>query len=243
MPLLSIVIPAYNEEGTIEALLARVEALPLDKEILIVDDGSQDRTRSILEAYVDRPGYRVFHQPKNRGKGAAIRRGFDEARGDIVVVQDADLEYDPAELPRLVAPIADDRADVVYGARFLPGERRVNQLFHTAGNRGLTLFSNLCSGLDLNDMETCYKAFRRDVIQSLFLESERFGIEPEMTAKIAKLVKSRRLRVYEMPISYEPRWYDEGKKIGWRDGVQAVWSIVKFNLLTSEEASVRKARV
>jgi len=239
MPLLSIVIPAYNEEATIEGLLARVEALPLDKEVLIVDDGSTDGTRAILDRYVERPGLRVFYQPKNRGKGAAIRRGFIEARGDIVVVQDADLEYDPSELPRLIAPIVDGRADVVYGARFLPGERRVNQLFHTVGNRGLTLFSNLLSGLDLNDMETCYKAFRREVIQGLYLESERFGIEPEMTAKIAKLVRGRRLRLFEMPISYEPRWYDEGKKIGWKDGVQAVWSIMKFNLLTSDEASFR----
>ncbi len=242
MPLLTVVIPAYNEEATIEALLARVEALPIDKEIIIVDDGSRDGTRDILGSYVERPGYRVFYQPENRGKGAAIRRGFDEARGDIVVVQDADLEYDPAELPRVIAPIADGRADVVYGARFLPGERRVNQLFHTAGNRGLTILSNVLSGLDLNDMETCYKAFPREVIQRLFLESERFGIEPEMTAKIAKLVRSERLRVFELPISYSPRWYDEGKKIGWKDGVQAVWSIFKFNLLTSDSASFRDKR-
>ncbi len=236
MPSLSIVIPAYNEEATLEKLLARVEALDIDKEILVVDDGSRDRTRAILEGYEGRPGYRVFFQPRNRGKGAAIRRGIAEAGGDVVAIQDADLEYDPAELPRLARPILDGRADVVYGARFMPGERRVNALMHTIGNRGLTLLSNVCSNLDLNDMETCYKLFRRDVVQRLRLESERFGIEPELTAKLAKIPA---LRLYEMPISYNPRWYDEGKKIGWKDGLQAVWCIVKYNLLTSEDEAFR----
>jgi len=237
MPSLSIVVPAYNEEATIEKLLARVEALPIDKEILVIDDGSRDRTRDILTGYQGRPGYRVFFQPKNRGKGAAIRRGFDEATGEVVAVQDADLEYDPEELVRLAQPILEGRADVVYGARFMPGNRRVNALFHTLGNRGLTMLSNVCSNLDLNDMETCYKVFRRDVIQRLKLESERFGIEPEITAKLAKVPH---LRMFEMPISYNPRWYDEGKKIGWKDAVQTVWCIVKYNLLTGQDEAFRR---
>jgi glycosyltransferase involved in cell wall biosynthesis len=237
MPTLSVVIPVYNEAATLREVLAAVEAVPLDKEIVLVDDGSTDGTREVLAEYDARPGYRVLLQPRNQGKGAAVRRGIAEATGELILIQDADLEYDPREYPRLVEPILEGRADVVYGARFMHGARHVSSLVHTWGNRALTLFSNLMSGLDLNDMETCYKVFRREVVQGLKLESDRFGIEPEITARLARMPG---LRLYEVPVSYRPRTYAQGKKIGWKDGVSAVWCILKFNLQGVRDRAPRR---
>jgi len=228
---LSIVIPAYNEKATVEKLLRRVaEAeLPGDlaREIVVVDDGSQDGTRDIWRSIAERgdPPIRYFEHEQNRGKGAALRTGFAETTGDIVLIQDADLEYDPAEYPNLLQPILDDLADVVYGSRFLGGPHRVLFFWHYQGNRALTTLSNMLTDLNLSDMETCYKVFRGDLLRSLELSSNRFGIEPELTAKVAK----RRARIYEVPISYHGRTYAEGKKIGWRDGVAAVWAILRYN--------------
>ncbi|MEM8994504.1 MAG: glycosyltransferase family 2 protein [Acidobacteriota bacterium] len=233
MTLLSIVIPAYNEKATVEQLIRRVAdaALPggLDREIVVVDDGSQDGTREVLREMDQRqdPPIRYFEHGKNQGKGAALRTGFKETRGDIVLIQDADLEYDPAEYPNLLQPILDDLADVVYGSRFLGGPHRVLFFWHYQGNRALTTLSNMMTDLNLSDMETCYKVFRGDLLRSLELSSNRFGIEPELTAKVAK----KRARIYEVPISYHGRTYAEGKKIGWRDGVSAVWAILRYNLL------------
>jgi glycosyltransferase involved in cell wall biosynthesis len=225
---LSVVIPVYNEVKTIETVIARVEAVPIDKEIVIVDDGSSDGTRDILERLKSRPGLKVILHPHNQGKGAALRSGFAAASGDVVIVQDADLEYDPDEFPKLLAPIADGRADVVYGSRFAGGEcHRVLYYWHSLGNRFLTLFSNMVTNLNLTDMETCYKAFKADVIKRVDIEEERFGFEPEVTAKIARMG----VRIYEVGISYSGRTYAEGKKIGWRDGVRAIWCIVKYGLL------------
>ncbi|MGH9443636.1 MAG: glycosyltransferase [Thermoanaerobaculia bacterium] len=229
---LSVVIPAYNEAATIREIVSRVVAVPIDKEILIIDDGSTDGTREILAELDGRDGVRVFCQPENGGKGTAIARGFREARGDLVLIQDADLEYDPADYPRLIHPIESGRADVVYGSRFLGGgERRVLYFWHTIGNRLLTFLSNMLTNLNLTDMETCYKVFRREVIQSIRLESPRFGMEPEITAKIAR----RGYRVYEVPISYYGRTYEEGKKIGFRDAVSAVWTMLKFRFREVED--------
>ena len=222
---LSVVIPVYNEEATVEDVIEAVRAAPYDKEILVVDDGSTDGTRAILARYADDPEVRVFLQPENRGKGAALRRGFEEATGDIVLVQDADLEYTPSDYPVLLAPILDGRADVVYGSRFLAGPGRVLYFRHMLGNRFLTFLSNLLTDLSLTDMETCYKVFRREVIQNIRLESDRFGFEPEVTAKIARM---RGVVVYEVPIEYHGRTYEEGKKITWRDGVKAILAIIRF---------------
>ena len=224
---LSIVIPCYNEESTIDAIIETVKAVPYDKEIIVVEDGSKDGTRERLARWESDDVVRVFYQPHNMGKGAALRRGFEEATGDIVIIQDADLEYSPTDYPILLKPILEGRADVVFGSRFQGGPGRVLYYRHTMGNKLLTFLSNLFTDLNLTDMETCYKVFRREVIQNIILESNRFGFEPEVTAKLAKM---RDVVVYEVPISYHGRTYDEGKKITWKDGVSALWCILKFNV-------------
>lgn len=226
---LSIVIPCYNERSTIENIVAAVKASPVaEKEIIIVDDCSSDGTRDILRDRVAGQVDKVIYHEVNQGKGAALRTGFQAATGDVVVVQDADLEYDPQEYPRLMEPILRDKADVVFGSRFMGGEpHRVVYFWHCVGNRFLTLLSNMFTNINLTDMETCYKMFRREVIQSIQIEENRFGFEPEITAKVAK----GKYRVYEVGISYYGRTYAEGKKIGWRDGFRAIYAIVKYNLL------------
>jgi len=226
-------MPVYNEAKTVEEIVRQVRAVPVEKEILIVDDGSTDGTRDILKRMDGKDGVRVFLQPKNQGKGAAVSVGFRNAAGDVVVVQDADLEYDPKEYLRLLRPIEEGHADVVYGSRFLGGgERRVLYFWHTVGNRFLTLASNMATNLNLTDMETCYKMFRREVVQSMRIESRRFGIEPEITAKVAR----RGYRVYEVPISYHGRTYDEGKKIGWKDAFSALLTIVRHGFREAEDS-------
>ena len=226
-PLLSVVIPCYNERATVAELLRRVRAVPLTKEIIVVDDQSTDGSRDVVAALAaEWPEIRHVIQPVNQGKGAAMRRGIQEARGDIVVFQDADLEYDPDEYPKLIQPILDGHADVVFGSRFAGYPRRVMLYWHRLGNTFLTFLSNATTNLDLTDMETCYKVFRREVIQSIKLNSNRFGIEPEVTAKVAK----RGYRIYEVPVSYYGRDYWEGKKINWRDGFSALWTILKYGL-------------
>ncbi len=225
---LSVVIPCFNEVATIERIIAAVRASPHpDKEIIVVDDGSSDGTREKISGEL-RPliDQLVMHE-KNQGKGAALRSGIRAATGDIVIIQDADLEYDPNEYPNLIAPIAEDRADVVYGSRFMgAAPHRVLYFWHRLGNGFLTLLSNMFTNLNLTDMETCYKAFRRSVIQSIEIEEDRFGFEPEITAKVSKLG----CRIYEVGISYYGRTYAEGKKIGYRDGFRAIYCIVKYNL-------------
>jgi glycosyltransferase involved in cell wall biosynthesis len=221
---LSIVIPVYNEKHTLATLLTRVEAVDYEKEIVLVDDYSTDGTREIVETYKDKKGYTVFMHPHNQGKGAALRTGFAQASGDIIIIQDADLEYDPKDYGKLLEPILDGRADVVYGSRFLGGPHRVLFFWHYLGNMALTLLSNIMTNLNLTDMETCYKAFTRQVLDSINLKCDRFGFEPEFTSKVAKL----KFRIYEVPISYSGRDYAEGKKIGWKDGVAAIWFIIRF---------------
>jgi len=222
-PLLSVVMPAYNERATIEEIIQRVLAVPLRIELIVVDDASIDGTRDIMQTLASALSFKLLLQPRNRGKGAAIRRGFVEASGDIVVIQDADLEYSPEEYPDLIELICSGRADVVYGSRFI-GRHRVFLFTHYLGNRLLTGLTNMLYNTMLTDMETCFKAMRMEVLRSMTLRSERFGIEPELTAKIFK----RGYRVYEVPITYDGRGYEEGKKITWKDGVVAVWTLLKY---------------
>jgi glycosyltransferase involved in cell wall biosynthesis len=224
-PCLSVVVPCYNEEATIESLLSQVLQSPWVAEVIVVDDGSRDRSREILDG-LDNPRVRVILHDKNQGKGAALRTGFAHATHDFVIVQDADLEYDPQEYGLVLEPLLTDRADVVFGSRFLSGRpHRVLYFWHSMGNKFLTLMSNMFTDLNLTDMETCYKCFRREVIQSIPIEEDRFGFEPEITAKLAR----GRWRIYEVGISYSGRTYDEGKKIGWRDGVRAIYCIVRYS--------------
>ena len=225
---LTVVIPVYNEEQYIKSLVARVQAVPVEKDLVIVDDCSKDKTlEKLRELEKEHDNVRVFHHEVNQGKGAALRTGLKQATGDIVIIQDADLEYDPSEYPKLVKPIKDGLADVVFGSRFAGGEsHRVLYYWHSMGNKFLTMLSNMMTNLNVTDMETCYKVFRREIIQSITIEENRFGFEPEITAKIAKL----RCRVYEVGISYNGRTYEEGKKIGWKDGVRAIVCILKYNL-------------
>jgi glycosyltransferase involved in cell wall biosynthesis len=234
--LVSVVIPVYNEISTLAEILRRVTAVDFPKELVIVDDCSRDGSRELLQQLVDqglaviggtpknRNELRILFQEKNQGKGAALRRGFTESTGDIVIVQDADLEYDPREIPRVIQPIMDGDADVVFGSRFTGTPRRVLYYWHSVLNHLLTMLSNMASNLNLTDMETCYKAFRAEVIRSITLEENRFGIEPEITAKVAR----GGWRVFEVPISYHGRTYEEGKKIGWKDGVRALYAIGKY---------------
>jgi glycosyltransferase involved in cell wall biosynthesis len=226
--MLSVVIPVYNEATTVERLVAAVRAVPLDKQIVIVDDGSSDGTGERLEHIAGSGGVTVLRHDRNRGKGAAIRSALTAVTGDLVVIQDADLEYDPGEYPRLIAPILEGRADVVYGSRFAGDQaRRPRRSWHFMGNQALTRLSNVFTRLDLTDMETCHKVFRREVLESMELREDRFGFEPEVTAKVAR----GGWRIEEIGIGYDGRSYAEGKKIGWTDGVAAIWCIVKYNLL------------
>ena len=229
MATISIVIPCFNEEKTLETLIEAVLASPIEtKQIIVVDDASTDGTPEILRTKIAPRVEQVLYHSENQGKGAALRTGFAAATGDVVLIQDADLEYDPRDYPKLLQPILEDRADVVFGSRFIGGEsHRVLYFWHSLTNKALTLFSNILTDLNLTDMEVCYKVFRREVLQQITIEENRFGFEPEITAKVAKLG----CRIFEVGISYSGRTYSEGKKIGFRDGLRAIWCILKYNLL------------
>jgi len=230
---LTVVIPAYNEVGTVERLLRRVREVPLNLEVIVVDDGSTDGTRDLLgELEAELIDQLVFHE-KNQGKGAALRTGFGRATGDVVVVQDADLEYDPYELPILLEPILSGKADAVYGSRFLGGPHRVLFFWHSVGNRALTLLSNMMTDLNLTDMETCYKLFRRQILDRITLKENRFGFDPEITAKISHLKPGA--RIFEVGIGYSGRTYNEGKKIGWKDGFSAIRCIFKYAVVARRD--------
>lgn len=224
--LLSIIIPAYNEINFIDETIKKVKDTPYEKEIVVVDDYSTDGTREYLKGLQGRRDVTVVFHEQNQGKGAALRSGIAHAKGDIIIIQDADLEYDPREYPRLLEPILDGKADVVYGSRFLGGPHRVFYFWHYMGNSMVTLLSNIFTNLNLTDMETGYKVFKREVFEGIEIESNRFGFEPEITAKIAR----KRCRIYEVPISYYGRGYEEGKKITWRDGIKAFFTILKYNV-------------
>jgi glycosyltransferase involved in cell wall biosynthesis len=239
---LSVVMPVYNERATLREVIGKVLASPIEIELLCVDDGSSDGSREILaELQQKHAQIRTLLQPRNLGKGAALRRGIQEATGDFVIIQDADLEYDPAEYPQLLEPLIHGRADVVFGSRFMGGgPHRVLYFWHSVGNWMLTLLSNCLTNLNLSDMETCYKVFRREIIQAIPLEENRFGFEPEITVKVAR----RKLRIYEVGISYSGRTYEEGKKIGWKDGFRALYCLVKYSLKEpkAQAAPVQAAR-
>jgi len=222
----SVVMPVYNEKDTINRILDTVRSVPLPKEIILVDDYSTDGTREVLQD-IDGSDVRVFYHEENRGKGAALATGFKNVTGDIVIIQDADLEYNPREYFRLIRPILEGKADVVYGSRFIGESHRVLFFWHYLGNKFLTLLSNMFTNLNLTDMETCYKVFRAGLLDDIEIRSKRFGVEPELTAKFAR----RHCRIYEIPISYSGRDYSEGKKIGWKDGVSAIWNIIKFRFV------------
>jgi glycosyltransferase involved in cell wall biosynthesis len=234
----SVVIPVYNERRTIHEIVRRVREVPIPKEIILIDDCSRDGTRQILEEWSrSEPDLKVVFHEVNQGKGAALRTGFQHATGDIVIVQDADLEYDPAEYPQLIQPIVEGKADVVFGSRFIGETHRVLYFWHYLANKFLTQLSNAFTNLNLTDMEVCYKVFRREVIQGITLRSDRFGFEPEVTAKVARFripggdgQRGARCRIYEVPVSYNGRTYEEGKKIGWKDGIQALYCIVRYGL-------------
>lgn len=225
---LSVIIPVYNEEKTMEEVLEQVQKAPYDMDIIIVDDGSTDSTPRILKKLEDKyDNVRTFCHERNRGKGASLATGFKEVKGDIIIVQDADLEYDPADYGKLLDPITQGRADVVYGSRFLGGPHRVFMFWHYQANKTLTWLSNMFNDLNLSDMETCYKAFRKEALDGIRISERRFGVEPEITAKFAR----KGLRIYEVPISYHGREYREGKKIGWKDAVRALWCIIKYRFV------------
>ena len=231
--IVSVVIPVFNEIRTLEQVIKRVQAAPVEKEIILVDDYSNDGSRERVQSLGEQPNVRAVLHDYNQGKGAALRSGFAAATGDVVLIQDADLEYDPNDYPKLLGPIVANDADVVYGSRFAGGEtHRVLYFWHSVGNRFLTLLSNMMSNLNLTDMEVCYKVFRREIIQSIDLKENRFGFEPEVTARLARFRKldGSRLKIFEVGISYAGRTYEDGKKIGWRDGVRAIWCIIRYNL-------------
>lgn len=238
--ILSVIVPVYNEEKTICRILEEVLSRPETSEVIVVDDGSTDKSRELIQEFAAKKEGKVklFCQERNMGKGAALRRGFEKATAPIVIVQDADREYSPEDYPTVLAPIFSGKADVVYGSRFHGGAGRVLYFRHQIGNKFLTFISNLLTDINLTDMETCYKAFKREVIQNLNLETERFGIEVELTAKVAK---AKVLKIYEVPINYHGRTYEEGKKITWKDGIAALWYMIKYNILADKSKFYKKS--